>query len=67
MAVTGKHLDCQKANKCHFVFYIMKFQKIIVFKTPPVGGCCGSIASPSLYTESLCVLMYMQNNIFSRD
>ena len=29
---------------CHFVSYIMLFQKIIVYKTPPGGGG-GSIAS----------------------
>ena len=23
---------------CHFVSYIMSFQKIIVYKTPPGGG-----------------------------
>ena len=34
---------------CHFVSYIMSFQKIIVYKTPPggggEGGGGGSIAS----------------------
>ena len=32
MAVTG-----QRANMCHFVFYIMQFQKSIVYNIPAVG------------------------------
>ena len=32
MAVTG-----QRANMCHFVSYIMQFQKSIVYNIPAVG------------------------------
>ena len=38
MAVTRKRPHRQRANMCHFVSYIMLFQKIIMYKIPPVGG-----------------------------
>ena len=38
---------------CHFVSYIMEFQKIIVYKTPPGGGG-GSIAS----SRSKCSFLF---------
>ena len=46
MAVTRKRHHRQRANMCHFVFYIMLFQKVIVYKIPPTPWGRGSVAGP---------------------
>ena len=46
IAVTHKRPHRKRANMCHFVSYIMLFQKIIVYKILPLGEGVGSIACP---------------------
>ena len=37
MTVTGKGPIRQRVSMCHFVSYIIKFQKVVVNKIPPGG------------------------------
>ena len=44
-AITRKSRRRQRANMCHFVSYIMYFQKIIVYKIPPWEGGVSGVGS----------------------
>ena len=44
---------------CHFVSYIMMFQKIIVYKTPPGGGEGGLFPAQGLQVIWMLEMVYV--------